>query len=104
VVMESINVVVEDISSNSQKKLMALGDDDEPIQADDKIRVLDDINTEVEVASNKEWDDVQQNVPLSRVKKNNPSDLIIGRQSLERSKKDQRLITRKWSSSIIFRH
>jgi hypothetical protein len=54
VVMELINVVIEDIPIVNQKKL---GGDDEPIQADDKIRDSDNVNTKIEEDSDKEQKD-----------------------------------------------
>jgi hypothetical protein len=75
--MESIHVFVEDIPSDNQKKLVTLRDNNEPIQADE-MRVSDDINIEVEVDSDNEQKDIQQKVPLLRIKKNHLFDLIIG--------------------------
>jgi hypothetical protein len=45
--MESINVVVEDIPSDNQKKLVTLGENDELIQVEDKIGASEDVNTEI---------------------------------------------------------
>jgi hypothetical protein len=90
--MESINVVVEDIPSHNQKKLVTLGDNNEAIQANE-MRISDDINIEVEANFDNEQKDIQQKVPLSRIKKNHPFGLIIGildesRKTRERMKVD----------------
>jgi hypothetical protein len=49
VVMESINVMVEDVSPNSKNESVSLNDDEKLIQADDKQGTSKDVNTNVEV-------------------------------------------------------
>jgi hypothetical protein len=83
--MESINVVVKDISIDNQQRLEILNYENEPIESKDRKEVSDEVNNEVETESNKDQLEFQQKVLSSRIKKNHPSDLII--RSLDESRK-----------------
>jgi hypothetical protein len=57
--MESINVIFKDISTDNQKRLEILNDQDELIQSKDGNEVSDEINDEVETKSDKDEQEVQ---------------------------------------------